>query len=280
MDGNWIPDLESGMHRSASKADEQSPPWTLAKRLTEKRLTPLIPQLYTEHDADGMEYPVGEVRDDWRVANVTPIYKKGRKEDPGNYRPVSLTSVLGKIMERIILSELSRQVQGSQGIRASQHGFMKGRSCLTNLISFYDHVTRLLDAGKAVGVVYLDFGQAFDAVPHSVLLEKLANHGIDKCTLDWSKSYGEEPAALEEVEVNSETPVRHLKGCSLKKAAQPTAHWCLYTNACSMGNKQEEVEAIMLLERYDIVAISEIWWDDSYNWSVGIEGYKLFRRDR
>ncbi|PKU36473.1 reverse hypothetical protein [Limosa lapponica baueri] len=63
-------------------------------------------------------------------------------------------------------------------------------SCLTNLVSFYDHVTRLLDAGKAVDVVYLDFGKAFDTVPPSVLLEKLANHGIDKCTLHWGSVLG------------------------------------------------------------------------------------------
>uniref|UniRef100_A0A8C3K5R4 Reverse transcriptase domain-containing protein n=1 Tax=Calidris pygmaea TaxID=425635 RepID=A0A8C3K5R4_9CHAR len=92
-------------------------------------------------------------------------------------------------MERIILSELSQQVQGRQGIRASQRGFMKGRSCLTNLISFYDHVTRFLDEGKAVDVVYLDFGKAFDTVPHGILLEKLVNHGIDKCTLRWIKNW-------------------------------------------------------------------------------------------
>ncbi|KFW68850.1 hypothetical protein AS28_04328, partial [Pygoscelis adeliae] len=58
----------------------------------------------------------GEVPDDWRLANVMPIYKKGRKEDPGNYRPVSLTSVPGKIMERIILRALTRQVRDNQGI--------------------------------------------------------------------------------------------------------------------------------------------------------------------
>ncbi|GAB0209034.1 hypothetical protein GRJ2_003369100 [Grus japonensis] len=68
----------------------------------------------------------GEVPDDWRLANVTPIYKKGQKEDPGNHRPVSLTSVLGKIMERFILGALTRHVQDNQGIRPSQHGFMKG----------------------------------------------------------------------------------------------------------------------------------------------------------
>ncbi|KAK4810732.1 hypothetical protein QYF61_007706 [Mycteria americana] len=130
----------------------------------------------------------GEVPDDWRLANATPIYKKGRKEDPGNYRPVSLTSVPGKIMERFILSVLNRHVQANQGIRPSQHGFMKGRSCLTNLISFYDKVTRLVDEGKAVDVIYLDFSKAFDAVSHGILLEKLAAHGLGGCTLRWVKN--------------------------------------------------------------------------------------------
>ncbi|KAF1505046.1 hypothetical protein FQV18_0002366, partial [Eudyptula minor novaehollandiae] len=112
----------------------------------------------------------GEVPDDWRLANVTPIYKKGRKEDAGNYRPVSLTSVPGKIMERFILRALTRHERDNQGIRPSQHGFMRGRSCLTNLISFYDQVTRLVDEGKAVDVVYLDFSKAFDTVSHGILL--------------------------------------------------------------------------------------------------------------
>ncbi|PKU46686.1 rna-directed dna polymerase from mobile element jockey-like [Limosa lapponica baueri] len=66
---------------------------------------------------------------------------------------------------------------------------MKGRSCLTNLISVYDHVTRLLDVGKTVDVVCLDFGKAFGTVPHSILLEKLANHVIDKRILHWVKNW-------------------------------------------------------------------------------------------
>ncbi|GAB0205874.1 mitochondrial enolase superfamily member 1 [Grus japonensis] len=127
----------------------------------------------------------GEVPDDWRLANVMPIYKKGWKEDPGNYRPVSLTLVPGKVMEQFILSVLTRQVQDNQGIRPSQHGFMKDRSCLTNLISFYDQLTCLVDEGKAVDVIYLDFSKAFDTVSHSILLEKLVAHGLDRCTLHW-----------------------------------------------------------------------------------------------
>ncbi|KAK4819024.1 hypothetical protein QYF61_024178 [Mycteria americana] len=92
-----------------------------------------------------------------------------------------------KIMEQFILSALNRYVQANQGIRPSQHGFMKGRSCLTDLISFYNQTTCLVDEGKAVHVIYLDFSKAFDAVSHSILLEKLVAHGLGGCTLRWVK---------------------------------------------------------------------------------------------
>ena len=81
------------------------------------------------------------------------------------------------------------RIGDSQVIRPSQHGFMKGRSCLTNLISFYDKVTRLVDEGKAVDIVYLDLRKAFDTIFHSTLLEKLAAHGLDGCTLRWVKRW-------------------------------------------------------------------------------------------
>jgi len=92
-------------------------------------------------------------------------------------------------MELFILSALTRHVKDNQGIRPSQHGFMKGRSCLTNLISFYDQVTCTMDEGKAVDITYLDFSKAFDTIPHSILLEKLAAHGLDGCALCWIKNW-------------------------------------------------------------------------------------------
>ncbi|PKU28520.1 rna-directed dna polymerase from mobile element jockey-like [Limosa lapponica baueri] len=134
-------------------------------------------------------WQTGEVPANWRLANVTPIHKKGRQNDPGNSRLVSLTSEPGKVMEQTILSAILQCMKEAQVIRPSQHGFTRGRSCLTNLISFYDQVTRLVDEGKAVDVVYLDFSKAFDTVSHSILLEKLAAYGLDRSSLCWVKNW-------------------------------------------------------------------------------------------
>ncbi|RMC05602.1 hypothetical protein DUI87_17687 [Hirundo rustica rustica] len=91
-------------------------------------------------------------------------------------------------MEQFI-SAVTQNLQDGQGIRPSQHRFRRGRSCLTNLITFYDQVTHLVNAGKAVDVVYLDFSKAFDTVSHSILLNKLAACGLDKSTLCWVRNW-------------------------------------------------------------------------------------------
>jgi len=122
----------------------------------------------------------GEVPEDWRKPNVTPVFKKGKKEDPGNYRLVSLTSIPGKVMEQLILKVIIKQVEEKKVIRSSQHGFTKGKSCLTNLIAFYDGMTGWVDEGRAVDVVYLNFSKAFDTVSHNILLGKLRKCGLDE----------------------------------------------------------------------------------------------------
>ncbi|CAM4712323.1 unnamed protein product [Caretta caretta] len=127
----------------------------------------------------------GEVLDDWKKTNVVPIFKKGKKEDPGNYRPVSLTSVPGKIMEQVLKESIVKHLEERKVIRNSQHGFTKGKSCLTNLIAFYDEITGSVDEGKAVDLLFLDFSKAFDTVSHSILASKLKKYGLDEWTIRW-----------------------------------------------------------------------------------------------
>ncbi|GAB0210235.1 mitochondrial enolase superfamily member 1 [Grus japonensis] len=131
----------------------------------------------------------GEVPEDWRKANVTPVFKKAKNEDPGNYRPVSLTSIPGKMMEQLTLGVIYKYVEEKKVIGSGQHGFTKGKSCLTSLIAFYDGMTSWLDEGRAVDVVYLDFRKAFDTVSHNILISKLRKCGLDEWTVRWVENW-------------------------------------------------------------------------------------------
>ena len=126
---------------------------------------------------------------EWKTANVTPIFKKGAKGSSGNYRPVSLTCVLCKVMESIIRDAIMEHLDMFKLIRSSQHGFMAGRSCVTNLLEYLEELTKLVDRGASVDVVYLDFAKAFDKVPISRLLEKCRGLGIEGNILGWIKSW-------------------------------------------------------------------------------------------
>ena len=131
----------------------------------------------------------GIVPQGWKEATVSPLYKKGKRDKPENYRPVSLTSIVGRILESIIKDKIVEHLDKFKLIRASQHGFTRGRSCLTNLLDFIEVVTKNLDKGQPVDLIYLDFAKAFDKVPFIRLLKKLEAHGIGGYILQWIKNW-------------------------------------------------------------------------------------------
>ena len=131
----------------------------------------------------------GRLPPSWKEANVTPIYKKGKRHIPGNYRPVSLTSMAGKCMERLIRDAIMTHMTENDLLSPKQHGFIQGRYCVTQLLAVLDSWTLALDEGGNIDTIYLDFAKAFDTVPHQRLLTKLRGYGIEGRILTWIKAF-------------------------------------------------------------------------------------------
>ena len=120
---------------------------------------------------------------------ITPVYKKGNRTEPANYRPVSITSHLIKIFERVLRTRLVDYLEDRNMLSENQHGFRKKRSCLTQLIAHVEHIFQCLNSGEEVDVVYLDYAKAFDKVDHKILLAKLEKYGIRGKFFNWIKEF-------------------------------------------------------------------------------------------
>jgi hypothetical protein len=131
----------------------------------------------------------GQLPSDWTKANVAPLFKKGDTSDPANYRPISLTCILCKLLEHIIASSLSTHLSKHNILYELQHGFRERRSCETQLIELVDEISKNLSSGKQTDLVLLDFSKAFDKVNHLKLLFKLQEHGVSSQTVSWIQSF-------------------------------------------------------------------------------------------
>nr|VZI22762.1 unnamed protein product [Spirometra erinaceieuropaei] len=134
-------------------------------------------------------FETGYLPPDWKSAWITPLYKGGSRVSANNYRPVSLTSICCKIMEKIIKQQLMQFLEQNHLLSDSQHGFRKGRSCVTNLLYCLEHWTRAVDRGDMVHAIYIDFKKAFVSVPHHRLLYKLSRAGVRGRLLMWIRSF-------------------------------------------------------------------------------------------
>ena len=115
---------------------------------------------------------------EWKEANIIPLFKKGSRNKSVNYRPVSLTSVICKLLETIIRDHMMDFLIKHTLINPSQHGFLKATPCLTNVLCCFEEITKWVDEGSPVDGIYLDFQKAFDKVPHQRLILTLNSHGM------------------------------------------------------------------------------------------------------
>ena len=126
---------------------------------------------------------------DWKKARICPILKKGDRDRPENYRPISLTCICSKILEHIITSCVMSHLEANNILYPLQHGFRKNRSCESQLLEFVTDLIDIPPNTKQSDVIIMDFSKAFDKVPHNRLLLKLKFYGIRNNTLDWIKNF-------------------------------------------------------------------------------------------
>ena len=131
----------------------------------------------------------GELPRDWRNANIAPVFKKGDKHLPENYRPVSLTCVASKLLEHIICRHLLDHLDKHNVLTSLNHGFRAGYSCETQLVVTAHDLLKSLDSNTQSDVLVLDFSKAFDTVPHRKLLSKLEAYGIHGPILHWIANF-------------------------------------------------------------------------------------------
>ena len=135
-----------------------------------------------------LSYNTGYIPQEWKLANVVPVHKKDDKNKVINYRPISLTSLVMKVFERILYDELLTRTIDK--IDKRQHGFLRNRSCNSNLLLFTESIVRALHEKIGTDIIYFDFAKAFDTVSHDLILKKLkTQYNIDGTLLKFFTDY-------------------------------------------------------------------------------------------
>ena len=234
LDSNSFPDIspllihDEGVANLLSSLDDHkaSGPDEIPTTLLKKLATVISPVLTRIFQASLHQCLIPM---DWKSANVVPVFKKGERSIPSNYRPVSLTCICSKLLEHIIYSHIFLHLKKYDILCEEKHGFRANRSCETQLIPTVNDIAKNMDAGKQTDVILLDFSKAFDRVSHMWLCHKLHHLGINGSLLAWIKCYLSEQTQKVIVNGQKSSPsVVLVIWCAPGKCAGPTSIFMLH----------------------------------------------------
>ena len=194
MEGQYIPDIESlriningvvellkNLKLYKASGPDEIPAYLLKE--TSKEIAPALTFIFQA------SLQQSSIPSDWKKANVVPLFKKGDRAAPSNYRPVSLTCICSKILEHIIYSHIFTHLTRYNILCDQQHGFRHSRSCQTQLILTINDLAESLNRNEQTDVIFLDFSKAFDKVSHLHIFHKLHHYGIRGDLLTWIKDF-------------------------------------------------------------------------------------------
>ena len=255
----WLPQLEHSNHFKL-RAVTFSEVRKMLKELKPWKATGIdgIPSRLLKDGADALASPLSAIFNlsiqqnvipaEWKKAKVTPLHKSGAKDNPQNYRPISVLPVVSKVLERLIHKQLASYFDEHGLLCISQSGFRRKHSTETAVTYFADEILMNMDKGEVTGSVFIDLAKAFDTVDHDILISKLKNYGVCDESLQWFENYFSgrkqlvciDSQSSEELEITSGVPQgsilgpllfivyindlpRSLKHCSVNMYADDTA---------------------------------------------------------
>jgi len=226
----------------------------------------------------------GQVPSVWKVGHITPIFKGGSKHLPSNYRPITVTSVVCKVLEKIVRNHLVEFLEINDLLSLEQHGFLSGRSVTSNLLTCFNVWCKNFDRGIQSDIIYIDFSKAFDSVSHAKLIYKLGNIGIHPIVIKWLADFlsnGYQSVLIDETLSSLKPvlsgvpqgtvlgPLLFLLFCIDLPNCNTYSHLVIYADDCKIFKGISCVDDSVLLQS-DLDNIVE--W--AHNWQLGINVQK------